>query len=396
VKISFQLPFRIMVHNQLMRIHSYMLALLLLIALLAGTPALAQDDGQPGDTDGSSEQVESSDEAYRRRMELEDARRADPSYTDPIDSYKKDPEKIDKLPEESRDNIRDQLIDVIVENGEWEPSDALEDYPYEPTEAAKNDPVLKEQEQEAWEEQVDKYHEREAAAFGSYRGPVPGPGNPTGQQGGSQGSAGSQQGQGQAGGQQGQGGADGSQGSSGSAGTYQPGANGSDDAASTDGVSESALDFLKGRQTQNQSAQGGPPGPTPPGSSTPSGSQGQASPGSSSQNGSQAPGQQTEPGAEQEQEQTAGAQQSAAQWAQNQQQAASEAESEQASEQQAAEQDPAEPAQPEQQAAEQQSEQAQQAEPEVELETRGIIAIEDLDKLEGADLPEEPGDQEEP
>jgi hypothetical protein len=388
VIIRFQLPFRLMVHNQFMRIHSYMLALPLLIALLAGTPALAQDDGQPGDTDGSSEQVESSDEAYRRRMELEDARRADPSYTDPIDSYKKDPEKIDKLPEESRDNIRDQLIDVIVENGEWEPSDALEDYPYEPTEAAKNDPVLKEQEQEAWEEQVDKYHEREAAAFGSYRGPVPGPGNPTGQQGGSQGSAGSQQGQGQAGGQQGQGGADGSQGSSGSAGTYQPGANGSEDAASTDGVSESALDFLKGRQAQNQSAQGGPPGQTPPGSSTPSGSQGQASSGSSSQNGSQASGQQVEAGAEQEQAQTAGAQQSAAQWAQEQQASDSQADSEQASDQQAA--------QPEQQAAEQQSEQAQQAEPEVELETRGIIAIEDLDKLEGADLPEEPGDQEEP
>ena len=149
------------------------LILLLLFGCMGYTHA--QDDEQPGDADGSSEQVESSDDAYRRRMELEDARRQDPSYTDPVDSYKKDLEKIDKLPEESRDNIRDQLIDVIVENGEWEPSDALEDYPYESSEAAKDDPDLKEQEQEAWDEQIDKYHEREAAAFGSHRGPVPGP-----------------------------------------------------------------------------------------------------------------------------------------------------------------------------------------------------------------------------
>ena len=71
------------------------------------------EEEEQGDEDGSSERVESSDEAYRRRMELEDARRQDPSYTDPVDSYKKEQEKIDKLPEESRDNIRDQLIDVI-------------------------------------------------------------------------------------------------------------------------------------------------------------------------------------------------------------------------------------------------------------------------------------------
>ncbi|MBT8065447.1 MAG: hypothetical protein KJN94_10525, partial [Gammaproteobacteria bacterium] len=191
------------------------LLLLPLLWAVAGA-CLAQDDSQPGDTDGSSEQVESSDDAYRRRMELEDARRQDPSYTDPIDTYKKDLEKIDKLPEESRDNIRDQLVDVIVENGEWEPSDALDEYPYEPTEAAKKDPVLMEQEQEAWDEQVEKYHEREAAAFGTYRGPVPGPGNPSGQQGGGQA------------GQTGQGsGEDGGQGGSGQGGSGEGNGGGS-------------------------------------------------------------------------------------------------------------------------------------------------------------------------
>jgi len=392
-----------MVHNQLMRINLYHLVLVIFLALATGSPAMAQDDEQAGDADGSSEQVESRDEAYRRQMELEDARRQDPGFVDPVDAYQKDPEKIDKLPEESRDNIRDQLIDVIVENGDWEPSDALEDYPYQATEAAENDPVLKEQEQEAWDEQIDKYHKREAAAFGSHRGPVPGPGNPTGQQGGSQGNSDSQQGQGQQGGQQGQGDGQGSsgsgdgQGSPGSAGTYQPGANGSDDAASTAGVSESALDFLKGRQGQQaqsqagQSAPAGSPAQNQAEQSAQAGSQAQSQAGQSEQAGSQAPPQGAESQAGEEQAQTAGAEQSAAEWAQ---QAQNQQSAEQSPEQQAAE-PPAEQQQSEQAESEQQSEQAQDASPEVELETRGIIAIKDLDKLEGADQAEEPVDQEE-
>jgi hypothetical protein len=127
-------------------------------------------------------------------------------------------EKIDKLPEESRDNIRDQLLDIIMKNGEWEPKDALEEYPYEPTAAAKSDPELMEREQEAWDEQIEKYHQREAAAFGTHRGPVPGPGNPAGQEGGQQGD-GAQQG-----GQQGSGqdGSDGGDSGEGSKGTYEP------------------------------------------------------------------------------------------------------------------------------------------------------------------------------
>ncbi len=291
-----------------------------LLMLFSMTLSFAQDPSSTGDEDGSSEQVEESDEAFRRRMELEDARRQDPSYTDPVDTYKKDLEKIDKLPEESRDNIRDQLIDVIVENGEWEPKDALEEYPYEPTEAAMADPDLAVQEQEAWDEQIEKYHEREAAAFGAYRGPVPGPGNPTGQEGGSQGSEGSQQGQGQGGGQAGSGagGAQGEGGSAGSAGTYepyQPNRNGSEDEVSTAGVSESALDFLRGRQGQPPSEQAA--------------GAGQPQVDSTLVNPEQSAGQQS--GQEQ-----------------------------------------------------------------IDLETRGIIPIEDLDKLEGAVIPVEPEEPETP
>ena len=345
------------------------MALFILVATLAVSGlALAQDSEQAGDEDGSSERVESSDDAYRRRMELEDARRQDPSYTDPVDSYKKDLEKIDKLPEESRENIRDQLVDVIVKNGEWEPSDALDEYPYEPTEAAKGDPVLMEQEQEAWDEQIEKYHEREAAAFGAYRGPVPGPGNPTGQQGGQPGSQGSEQGQQGQGSGQGQGGQGSGQSGAGSPGTYEYQSNrsGSEDEVSTDGVSESALDFLKGRQGQAGAA--GQPG-------------GSANAEAGQAGGAQAPAASSSSSSQDEAPSTDGAQQSAAQWA------AQQAESAQGEEAQQSEQDQSESS--EQQTEQQSEEQQQQASPEPEQEIRGIIAIEDLDKLEGAVAPEE-------
>ncbi|MGD8580396.1 MAG: hypothetical protein PVI46_13760, partial [Lysobacterales bacterium] len=165
------------------RILPPLLALLLQLGFTLSAVAQQDRADTPADEDSSSQQVEESDEAFRRRMELEDARRRNSGYAIPTDTTKPKQEKLDKLPPESRENIRDQLVDIIVENGEWEPSDALKDYPYQPTAAAKKDRELLEQEQAAWDEQVQKYHEREAAAFGAYRGPVPGPGNPTGEQG---------------------------------------------------------------------------------------------------------------------------------------------------------------------------------------------------------------------
>ena len=306
-----QYAFRLLVHNGTMVRYVHTLCFVLLLAVLGLPLAFAQDSEPAEDEDGSSEQVEQRDDAFRRQMELEDARSRDRTYVDSTyGGQKTELEKIDKLPEESRDNIRDQLVDVIMENGEWEPKDVLEDYPYAPTEAAQSDPELKEQEQEAWDEQVEKYHEREAAAFGAHRGPVPGPGNPTGQEGGEQGE-GLQQGQ--QGGEQGsgQGGQDGSgdgESGDGTEGTYQPyesSSNSSEDEVSTAGVSESALDFLRGSQGQQQ--------PPPQGEQT------------------QAP----------------------------------EENSEQAQAEQSAEQS-------------------------AEIDTRGIIAIKDLDKLEGTEVPEDP------
>ena len=239
-------------HNRMMRVFIHAL-LLLAFAGSLGMPAFAQETTVTGDQDGSSQAVEESDEAYRRRMELEDARRTDPTYTDAANDYRRDAEKIDKLPKESRENIRDQLVDVIVSNPEWQPEDALGEYPYVPSAAAQSDPELAQQEQEAWDEQIEKYHARESAAYGAYRGPVAGPGNPDGsgsQQGGGEQDGGEQGGEGGQQGQAGQSGQQGSSGSQGSEGTYEPYQSQNEDgeeSTSTRGVSESALDFIRQR-----------------------------------------------------------------------------------------------------------------------------------------------------
>ena len=260
--------------------HNWGMSRLLTIALcVAGFSVLtipasfAQDPEQTEGEDaaGRSAEVEESDEEYRRRMELEDARQRNLGYTLPPESYVAQQDKLDKLPEASRDNIRDQLVDIIVENGEWEPSDALKDFPYEPTAAALEDPDLLAQEQAAWDEQIDKYHKREAAAFGTYLGPVPGPGNPSGAEGQKQARAGEgTEGAGPGGAQPGGAGErdgdsqDGGEGSAGSAGTYAPNASGqtgSGEEVSTAGARQSALDFLRAQQGQAGS-QASPPSAT--------------------------------------------------------------------------------------------------------------------------------------
>jgi hypothetical protein len=318
-----------------------------------GLPVVFAQDSEPAeDEDGSSERVEQSDDAFRRQMELEDARSRDRTYVDHTYGQPAELEKIDKLPEESRDNIRDQLLDIIMKNGEWEPKDALEEYPYEPTAAAKSDSELMEREQEAWDEQIEKYHQREAAAFGAHRGPVPGPGNPTGQEGGQQGD-GSQQGGQQGSGQDGSDGGDGGESGEGSKGTYEPyqsSSNGSDDEVSTAGVSESALDFLRGGQGRQQ------PSPQDAQAQAPAQDQAQAQ----AQNQSQAEA------ADQAQTDTQSRDQ------------ANEAQQEQAD--------------PSQEVSEQTAQQSESPE-DIQLDIRGIIAIEDLDKLEGTEVPVVPEEE---
>jgi hypothetical protein len=315
----------------------FMLLLPVLLAVSAGTAVFAQDPKITGDQDGSSQQVEESDEAYRRRMELQDARYRDPSYTDPVGSWAPKQEKIDKLPPESRDNIRDQLVDVIMANPDWKPGDALEEYPYEPTATAQADTDLLEREQAAWDEQIEKYHAREAEAFGAYRGAVSGPGNPSGQEGGDGGQAGQQ---GNAAGQQGGGEQGGQQGedaqAESTAGTYQPQNGGEGEEPGKKGVSQSALDFLLGRQQgQDSSRQAQRPGDM---SERPESTDGQAADGSppSFADSSQPPGDPSPRSAPSEQDPQS-----------------------QADQREENETDPTEP------------------------DMRGIIAIEDLEKLEG-------------
>jgi hypothetical protein len=238
-----------------------MLKRLSILALLAASfaatfPASAQEPGS-ADDDASSERVEESDESYRRRMELEDARHRDPGYTSPAGTRQKKQEKIDALPPASRDHIRDQLVDIILEDGEWEPMDALEEYPYEPSAAAQADDGLLKREQAAWDEQIDKYHEREAAAFGAQRSAAGAPGevgaeadpeadpetDPEAHSKANSEGAGGKPG--------GAGSADGEAGQPGARASYSPYAadrRDAEDEPGTAGAQQSALDFLRGQQ----------------------------------------------------------------------------------------------------------------------------------------------------
>lgn len=244
-----------------------LLALSLAAALQAAAPSWAQvEDGQEAEAGGASQQVEESDEAFRRRMELEDARQRDTTYVDAQAGYKRELEKIDRLPEASRDHIREQLIDVIMENGEWTPDDARRDYPYTPSAAARDDAGLAQQEQEAWDEQIEKYHAREAAAFGALR-PAQGAGAE-----GADGAAGAG-----SGGAEGRAGENASGSSADSSATYEPyeaARRDDEERASTAGVSQSALDFILGRSGAQQAppspaeSAGSPAGPDMPASPT--------------------------------------------------------------------------------------------------------------------------------
>ena len=105
-----------------------------------GEPVAGGDGGADGDVGvGGQHRLAVVDPLVARQRDL--------GYTLPPETYAQQQEKIDKLPQESRDNIRDQLVDIIVEDGDWEPSDALKDYPYEPTAAARADPELMQREQ---------------------------------------------------------------------------------------------------------------------------------------------------------------------------------------------------------------------------------------------------------
>ncbi len=227
------------------------LCVVFLMTILACAGVLAQQapgNGEDADkqAEDTSKQVDESEENYRTRMELRDQRYREQPRADMIYSSQAGTEKIDQLPEASREHIKEQLRDMIIASRQWKPGEDVSDYPYEPSAAAQTDAKLRSQEREAWAEQLQKYQQREAAAYADAEGKPNAQAG--GQQSGSEGAAGSRQGK------------NGSAGKSSAAGQSQADAarnsesyeaqHRETEAVSTAGVSENALSFLQGKAGQ--------------------------------------------------------------------------------------------------------------------------------------------------
>lgn len=222
----------------------WLLLMLGLVPLMFPPSGWSQEDEAEVSED-SSKHVEESEEAYRRRMELEEARDRADVIPDRSAGSLKAPEGMDALPPESRKHLRDELRNIIIEQGEWQPEDVNVIYPYNPSAAAQKDPELRKQEGQAWGELIQEYHKREAAALqaGGARSSGSSPG------------AGSSAASGQAG-----------------ANSSEKSKSASPDAHSTEmraetaatsstaagaGVSQSALEFLKGQANGHTNGQSG-------------------------------------------------------------------------------------------------------------------------------------------
>lgn len=128
--------------------------------------AEADEPGEENDIDESaaSREVDFSEENFRRSMELRDqALQRSPDLTTGSYSTGTGLQLLDDLPEASQKHLREQLREVIVQNGPWTPDEAGETYPYVPSAEAMKNPSLRRREDSAWGELVDRYHEREAA-----------------------------------------------------------------------------------------------------------------------------------------------------------------------------------------------------------------------------------------
>lgn len=108
--------------------------------------------------------VDVNEEYFRRLMELQDQNlQRSPDLTTGSYSRSTGLQALEGLPEESQKHLREQLREVIVENGPWTPEDAGTEYPYLPSAQAGENRSLARREEAAWGEMVSEYHEREAA-----------------------------------------------------------------------------------------------------------------------------------------------------------------------------------------------------------------------------------------
>ena len=139
-----------------------LLTLLLLLSLTA--TAQEQDNGDALSEDPSRE-TDVSEDNYRRFMELRDLRVERPAFPSATLSQASGPQKLTALPEASQRHLRDQLRSIILESGLWTPEAMDQDYRYTPSQGARRNPALQQEEAEAWEELVAAYHAREAAEF---------------------------------------------------------------------------------------------------------------------------------------------------------------------------------------------------------------------------------------
>lgn len=118
----------------------------------------------------ASNEVDVSESHFRRSMELRDEQlQRSPDLTTGSYSRGTGLQALEALPEESQKHLREQLREVIVENGPWTPADAGSDYPYVPSEQAEKNGTLAKREQLAWGEMVSEYHEREEAIHSNAR-----------------------------------------------------------------------------------------------------------------------------------------------------------------------------------------------------------------------------------
>jgi hypothetical protein len=139
----------------------------LLIACMVIAPGFAQEqdsEKENSQAGNSSTETEVSEDNYRRFMEL----KSQPGERSlPTSAFVKPPtlEKMQGLPEESQKHLRNELREVILENGQWSPEQSENTYPYHPSEAAEKNGKLQDKENEAWDELVSEYHEREADIY---------------------------------------------------------------------------------------------------------------------------------------------------------------------------------------------------------------------------------------
>lgn len=154
-------------------------SLVLLLYSLSGSAVAQQEpaDGADDEAAESSRRVDESEESFRARMELREQRFREQQRSNTTFSYSSGREdKLANLPPASQEHIRAQLRDMIIDSRVWKPGEDVTDYPYEPSPAAQGDPDLARREREAWVEQLQKYQEREAAAWNASGGGTSGKG----------------------------------------------------------------------------------------------------------------------------------------------------------------------------------------------------------------------------